>query len=474
VDNTNEGRFLLCGSKDGTVSVFDLSLLGSDYHINHAGADVSSSCPLSQSLNWEQQHTFHAICHSQKVHATNRSQTIDEMHANPNYLPAGHSCPITNVQWYPIDSGVFLTSDCIGNILLWDSNSFTPASCMTLSKTGDISATSSSTLTSWNRASTASVPSQCTINSFDLPKNVTINMQLAVGCSQINKSLGSSGMTNALSLTDDRAVYLCDIRSGATTQQLIGHGMGHGQYGNRRGISNVQWSPVDEFILASSGGDGCIKMWDVRKSGSTACLTTLDQEMKIGSKQLLEFECTHDQLGGGGLDKRKRKRKRVMLDSFAPGNYSKVECSNYIQSHDGPIASFSFSPDGEYIVSASPIDGMHLWHIQKGNNVGVMMPTCYLGPESLKHPFRNKQRNIPLYITQPASNKSSTLWVGGAHDLLGYDIHGMGGRPNRVLSAHLDAVTAITSQHNSMRIFTGGADGMVLSWGFANSNNNEQ
>jgi len=79
------------------------------------------------------------------------------------------------------------------------------------------------------------------------------------------------------------------------------------------------------------------------------------------------------------------------------------------------------------------------------------------------------QRTVPLRITQPGSFKSATVWVGGMNKkLLGYAIHGDGGRPNKVLAGHLDGVTAITTQDNNMRLFSGGRDGMILGFGHRN------
>ena len=480
IDNNIEGRFLLCGSRDCTVSIYDLNLLGSDYHVN---CDVNTQQHrMHHDEKWLLQNTYHPVCHSRKIRS-NPSHTLYDMNQDPNYLPTGHGSPVTQVQWYPVDSGIFLSSDCIGNILLWDTNAFTPASCMSLSKAASItnSTNGGSTSGTWSRSDTLSMSSNCSINSFDLPKNASHHMQLAAGCIQTNLP-SNRNENNAMQLVDDRAVYLCDIKSGSTTQQLIGHGSGHGRYGNR-GISTVQWSPMNEFILMSGGGDGCIKLWDVRKSGSTACLMTLDQEMKWNSEKLGEYDASKLLL----LESRRRrgrtrvddslgtnakKRKKVVQDSFvAPGNYSKVECSSQIQSHDGPIVGLSFTPDGEYVISASPADGIHIWHLQKGNDVGILMPTNFLRPyDTLKHPLSNKQRKVPLIVTQPGSRKSGTVWI-GTDDLLGYDIHGMGGRPQKVLLGHIDTITSIASQENSMRLFTGGADGMVLCWGYDTNEN---
>ncbi len=466
IDNNAEGRFLLCGSRDCTISIYDLSLLGSEYHVNFGGR--GTQIPANNE-KWKLQNTYHPICHSRKVQS-NPSQGIHEIHQDPNYLPTGHGSPVTQVQWYPVDSGIFISSDCLGNILLWDSNAFIPASCMSLSKTATVNGmmmNSNTTSGSWSHWDSLSMSSHCSINTFDLPKNSSHHMQLAAGCIQTN----FQSRTNAMQLVDDRAVYLCDIKSGSTTQQLIGHGSGHGQYGNR-GISSVQWSPMNEFVLISGGGDGCIKLWDVRKSGSTACLTTLDQEMKFNSEKLEEYD--RSKSGAGFATSRNKRRKLHIQESIAPGNYSKVECSSQIQSHVGPVIALSFTPDGEYVVSASAADGIHVWHIQKGNDLGILMPTNFLGPHgSMKHPLRRKQRKVPIAVTQPGSSKSGTVWI-GTEDLLGFDIHGMGGGPSKVLSGHIDTVTAIASQENSMRIFTGGADGMVLGWGYEMDESDEE
>ena len=76
---------------------------------------------------------------------------------------------------------------------------------------------------------------------------------------------------------DDRVVRLCDIKSGSVSHELIGHGTGRDGSG---GVGVIQWSPTREFELASGGNDGCVKVFDVRKSGSGACLFTLDRQKR--------------------------------------------------------------------------------------------------------------------------------------------------------------------------------------------------
>ncbi|KAI8908362.1 WD40-repeat-containing domain protein, partial [Gorgonomyces haynaldii] len=54
-----------------------------------------------------------------------------------------------------------------------------------------------------------------------------------------------------------REIMLLDPQSGAGTHTLKGH---------NGGTLGLKWSPAREFILASCGGDGWIKLWDIRKS----------------------------------------------------------------------------------------------------------------------------------------------------------------------------------------------------------------
>ncbi len=419
-----------------------MSPLGSEYYLN------KNEQQEDRDGEDQQKNTFRPICIS------NPDTSNQLLQQNPSYLPNGHCCPLTKVAFY-IDSGCFLSSDCCGQFILWDTNSFTPVTVLSLSKRGMEPYSYSSGVSS-SRWNAVSVPSHSSISSFDLPKNSTTHMQIAVGTTQMNNE-------SSMSLADDRAVYLCDLKSGSTTQQLIGHGSGI----SSSGISSVQWSPVNEFILVSGGADGCIKLWDVRRSGSAACLTTLDQEMKLNSDRLLEYEQRKQNgmvITNGNVIRKKRRKLLNEQKAVGPGNYSVVQCSAHIQSHSGPVASLSFTPDGEYIVSASPSDGLHLWHIQKGYRFGILETTKFLGPNSIRHPLRKKQRKVPLQITQPGSNSTGTVWI-GTDLLLGFDIHGIG-IPDQVLSGHIGEVTSIASQDQSMKLFTGGSDGMILSWGY--------
>lgn len=92
IDNTCEGRFLLAGSQDCTISVYDLSLLGSDYHLNTSSdmreqknKNISASVrKKEQEQIWKDKNRFQPVARSQ------RNWAVEE-HLDPLYVPPGHS-----------------------------------------------------------------------------------------------------------------------------------------------------------------------------------------------------------------------------------------------------------------------------------------------------------------------------------------------------------------------------------------------
>jgi len=426
IDNSCEGRFLLSASKDCTISVYDLSVLGSNYHLHkeydeHIKQKYIQSGRLSyERYSWEEQNKFRPIAQSQRI----LLPEVERQRLDPLFVPSGHSHCVTVVKWYPVDTGVFISADSSGKIFLWDTNSFTPVLSL--------------------NSLHVDHHGSCGISSLDLPKRLNSHALLAIGCSSTGKEVDDGKIQ-----MDEKLVYLCDIRSGSMTHSLTGHS---------GGINCLQWSPSYDYVLASGSSDGTIKLWDVRKSGSKACLMTLDRESKHDKHEVV--------FGDNGTSKVKKKKRQKTV---GPGDYSNVEVSTLVQSHGGPVSSLAHTPDGNYILSTSPIDGIKLWNVQ-GKAGRRLLPTRFLNSSSShSHPFNRHQQKVPIYITQPSSTKSTTLWVAGRNQtLLGYEVHGFGGMPNKVISGHLGNVSAITSQENCMRLFSGGSDGMILSYGNRN------
>jgi len=81
----SEARYLLAGASDGSVGVYDT----------------------------QQATTFDSITHTAKHEAL---FTVDKS------VPQGHMYSVSSVQWYPVDTGLFVTGSFDNNINLWDTN----------------------------------------------------------------------------------------------------------------------------------------------------------------------------------------------------------------------------------------------------------------------------------------------------------------------------------------------------------------
>ena len=73
--------------------------------------------------------------------------------------------------------------------------------------------------------------------------------------------------------TESPRIKLVDLKTGAASHVLRGH---------ERGVLSVQWSPADEFKLASGSRDRRVLLWDVRRVKSV--LMSLDPDQGPGDR----------------------------------------------------------------------------------------------------------------------------------------------------------------------------------------------
>ncbi|KAI9500251.1 WD40-repeat-containing domain protein [Coemansia spiralis] len=125
---------------------------------------------------------------------------------------SGHTRSIANIEWYPVDTGIFSTSSFDNTLRIWDTNTMAEA-CQ-----------------------------------FDLESRIH------------SHKLSPTG-THALIAAANESAYirLCDLRTASSTQQLLAH---------QSGSTALAWSPFQPYILASGGSDGMLKLWDIRQSDS--------------------------------------------------------------------------------------------------------------------------------------------------------------------------------------------------------------
>lgn len=132
-----------------------------------------------------------------------------------------HKFSVECVQWFPGDTGMFLSSSTDQTLKCWDANTLMVA------------------------------------EQFDFQKGVN---------SHHISSIASKHTLVAVA-SDDARIYLCDLRSGSKTHTLRGH---------QNSVLTAKWSPRNQYIVASGGADHRINLWDVRRAKS--CLMTLDMD----------------------------------------------------------------------------------------------------------------------------------------------------------------------------------------------------
>ncbi|KAI8817947.1 WD40-repeat-containing domain protein [Fimicolochytrium jonesii] len=214
-----ESRFLLTGSADFTVHLYDLEASPNDRLAGRDGGRGNRVNTRSErTLNGQ----IPALQTNNGVIVSRPIATLERTRA--------HTFAVTSVQWYPTDTGLFITGSMDSTVKVWDTNA---------------------------------MQSVCT---FDIEQRV-----YATDMSMISTThnLIATG-------TSDQNVRLCDLRTGAFTHSLQGH---------RGKVMAVRWSPRDEFLVASGGSDHTVRLWDVRKAHPH--LMTLDQHVTLDSFNIL-------------------------------------------------------------------------------------------------------------------------------------------------------------------------------------------
>ncbi|KAK4537197.1 hypothetical protein CDCA_CDCA11G3222 [Cyanidium caldarium] len=156
----------------------------------------------------------------------------------------------TSLVWYPLDNGIFVAGFADGRVVVYDAAAFEPVAQFDLD--GAVNAVHMS------------------------PAARTMSDPWSTMAASPSAGLTASASLMAVAASEpEHHVRLLDMGSGAATHRLIGH------TGN---VSTVRWFPHDEYLLASGGADGCVRVWDIRRSGKSACLMTLryDRTVRLG------------------------------------------------------------------------------------------------------------------------------------------------------------------------------------------------
>ena len=387
-----DGRYLLSGAVDGHVSVYDVSAV-ENYGKDSTGEKFTTKIP-----------------HSIPPVACSKKQEVQS-------APSSHSHMISSAQWYPIDTGIFVSA-CMGGLVnLWDTN------CMSVVAQFRIG----------NR-----------INACRMSTVAKHHNLIAVGC-------------------NESTVRLCDIRTSSHNHVLQGH---------RGEILSLAWSPVDEFIIATGSNDCSLRLWDIRSSGLKACTYIYDLHDTKGIRHRASM--IKDFFDGGIVNNQRngtRSQHQASLrvvdrgfDSISNFRHNrsrqrsskKVANQGYITSHVKGVKSVEYTPDGLFLVSCCA-NNITLWDTYMGTNQLIHYPdfkASYCGKSS------------PLKVLQPGKSYDAHIVapINKSGDIVLYKLH-QGSIAAR-LQGHYETVTdiVIRDMGGSLQLFSSSQDGNILVW----------
>lgn len=347
-------------------------------------------------------------------------------------IPSGHRFSISTVKWFPADTGLFVSTDLAGGLLAWDTNAFTPV---------------------------VSIPPPITIGRGSSPPSIVDSCfpPLTASSSPLSSTIGVA--------TSHGTVSLLSIVSGTQILHLPAASAGC--------CGGLEFHPHNPFLLSTCGAtDGTIKLWDVRRSGSSALLFSLDCEgggsgVGVGMAENL-------------TESSNRSSSSSSVTGIAPSNFKRAASTTKV-AHRGGVGAHKWTTCGNHIVSYGPAaNELFCWNVRcdEGGDVGSnLLPFRYElggGGRGIGGGVPTRKRmwaKTPLVVVEPGrrSKAATTAFLSPAHcrsKVVGVRLFG-DGKVMKELVGHLGDVECIVKQGgNTSNFWTGGEEGLVLGWGY--------
>ena len=316
-----------------------------------------------------------------------------------------HTRRVNSVQWYPVDSGCFMTAGNDQRVIVWDANALDVATDFVFEEA---------------------------VYKARMPSRPSTHCLIAV-------ALEKSG------------IRLCDIVSGACTHTLVGHASDD----TSRNVLTLAWCPGSEFVLASGGIDGSIRFFDIRRPGAYMVLdqhnsrsTKIDNVDAIAtSNSGLWSRSGADTVPGDVHGSKKRARDHDTGYFDDGGLSSRSSVAKGARAHNGAVNAVTFTPDGMHLISSGRDNRLRLWDAITGRNTMINFPST---------PKMVASADIAV------SPDSTTMFLPGRWDVGVYDVYT--GKQLRPLRGHFDNVNSVLFHRLEDKLYSGGRDSQILVW----------
>ncbi|KAK6460807.1 WD domain protein [Scheffersomyces coipomensis] len=167
-----------------------------------------------------------------------------------------------------------------------------------------------------------------------------LNHKISINVSVNSIKISPNGKTFACALSDS-TIRIYDLVSGEEIVILKGH---------TKGISDLEYSPINSDIIASCSDDLTIRIWSIKKK---TCLKILKKHTYHITT--IKFTSKGNILISGSAD------ETITIWDITTGRTLKT-----LAAHSDPVSSISLTPDNSIIVSSSYDGLMRLFDLETG------------------------------------------------------------------------------------------------------------
>jgi len=359
---------------------------------------------------------------------------------------APHAVAVSSVQWYPIDSGAFVSGGMDGLVKLWDAEA------------------------------------------------AAVVCSIKVGAHVYAARMPSLALSHCLVAVagDQSDVKLVDLRARAAAHTLVGHASA---------VWDVAWSPSCEWTLATGGADHGVRLWDIRRAN--ACVATLDQhgagadgDDGNGAGNSWgdggdDFKVVSARGSAGGAAKRSASAAGARGSSAKAAKLKTSPSSTFawrgdaggrgVTSHNSGVNGVIFAPSGRHLVTSCAGGSLQVWsvrgaapptlchasHFSGGSSDRVRGPYGMAVLQPQRHAWArggggfgaafevalrlSPEPHVAIFRADPTAPAGTGAPSGG-------------GLPAQLLRGHLEPAAAACFRPCAAQLVTCGADGLVLVW----------